>query len=102
MTHRSAAAAAVVSRYSPNNSAAFTKQQLRLTGPGTRLPVLVEATEYGDVLALGRLPYTQGVEVSLLVSAPPCLRWASLAEHKVPSVGWCVAAVACRCQQRIA
>ena len=41
----------------------FTKQQVVFTGVNGRMPIVVDATEYGDVLALAQLPFTQGVEV---------------------------------------
>ena len=43
--------------YSKQDSAAFTKETLRFTGK-----VFVEATELGDVLATGALPFLQGIE----------------------------------------
>lgn len=54
--------------YSPRDSDRFTKQVIRFTaqpqaagGGGT---VFIEATEWGEVLALSGLPYLQGVETT--------------------------------------
>ena len=50
--------------YSPKDSARFAKRVLRFgSAPGAkRAPVFIEATEWGEVLALADAPYLQGVE----------------------------------------
>lgn len=50
--------------YSAKDSARFTKRVLRFgAAPGAkRAPVFIEATEWGEVLALADAPYLQGVE----------------------------------------
>ncbi|BBO33875.1 FAD-dependent oxidoreductase [Lacipirellula parvula] len=50
--------------YSPHDSARFTKRVLKFAAaPGAkRSPVFIEATEWGEVLALADAPYLQGVE----------------------------------------
>lgn len=51
---------------SPQPSSFFTKQRLHFTGPATAvLPVLVDASETGDVLVTAGLAYAQGVEAPL-------------------------------------
>ncbi|MCH9680019.1 MAG: FAD-dependent oxidoreductase, partial [Deltaproteobacteria bacterium] len=49
--------------YGTLNSARFTKEVVRLQGPGGQAPVVIDATEFGDVLVLAGAPYLQGVEV---------------------------------------
>lgn len=54
--------ASVTDWYSPHPSARFDKRVLDFTGASpTRPPVFVEATEWGDLLALLDAPYLQGV-----------------------------------------
>jgi hypothetical protein len=52
--------------YSPHDSERFTKQRLRFAAKpataGGRRTVFIEATEWGELLALSGLPYLQGVE----------------------------------------
>ena len=52
--------------YSPRDSERFTKKLLRFTAKPTtaagRRTVFIEATEWGELLALSGLPYLQGVE----------------------------------------
>lgn len=75
-------------RYSPKNSSRFTKRLIRLTGFRSQPPVVVDATEYGDVLALGRLPYRQGVEVcGLCVARRLVLRREWSPQRRCPGSG---------------
>lgn len=50
--------------YSPQDSSRFAKRILRFgSAPGAeRAPIFIEATEWGEVLALADAPYLQGVE----------------------------------------
>ncbi|MEM9490579.1 MAG: FAD-dependent oxidoreductase, partial [Myxococcota bacterium] len=48
--------------YSPVESARYTKEAIQFVGRGGRTPVVIEATEFGDVLALSTFSYLQGVE----------------------------------------
>jgi len=48
--------------YSVAPSASFDKRVLRFVGPDQRAPVVIDATEFGDVLALSDAPYLQGIE----------------------------------------
>ena len=51
--------------YSEDDSALFTKKSVRLTGPAAHaLPLVIDATEYGDVLALSGATFVQGNEIS--------------------------------------
>lgn len=52
----------VLDWYSTANSVNFTKTVTRLTGRGGRVPVVIDATEFGDVLVLSGASYLQGVE----------------------------------------
>ena len=48
--------------YSPDPSSRFSKDVLHFTGSNGRHPVFVEATEWGEVLALSGADYLQGIE----------------------------------------
>jgi hypothetical protein len=49
--------------YSPRDSERFTKRVLRFASTHSERPtVFIDATEWGEVLALSRQPYLQGVE----------------------------------------
>jgi len=49
--------------YSPRDSERFTKRVLRFASTRSERPtVFIDATEWGEVLALSRQPYLQGVE----------------------------------------
>lgn len=50
--------------YSPEDSARFRKRTIEFQGRSGRLPVVIDATEFGDVLALSTSSFLQGVEVS--------------------------------------
>ncbi len=50
--------------YSASDSDRYTKELITLTGVGGRDPIVIDATELGDVLALSDAPYMQGVETS--------------------------------------
>jgi hypothetical protein len=50
--------------YDLENSPGFTKEVIRLTGPEGGRPVVIDATELGDVLVLSFAPYLQGAEAS--------------------------------------
>lgn len=52
--------------YAPEESARFTKQLRRFTGPkrAKQPPVFIDATEWGEVLALADAPYLLGIEPS--------------------------------------
>ncbi|MBM3955893.1 MAG: FAD-dependent oxidoreductase [Planctomycetes bacterium] len=58
--------------YSPADSARFTKEVLRFVPRAGKTPVFVDATEWGEVLALSGKDYLQGVEESdgALTTAP--------------------------------
>jgi hypothetical protein len=49
--------------YSPVNSSRFFKQELQFSGAAGRQAVWVDASEWGELLALAGAPYLQGVEV---------------------------------------
>lgn len=49
--------------YSPQDSERFSKEVVRLVGPEGAAPVVIDATEFGDVMVLADAPYLQGVEV---------------------------------------
>ncbi len=49
--------------YSPTSSARFVKETLRFRGVGGAIPIVIDATELGDVLVLSGAPYLQGAEV---------------------------------------
>lgn len=51
--------------YSRENSSRFLKTVRTFRGRGGREPIVVEATEFGDVLALSGASYLQGVESAL-------------------------------------
>ncbi|KAH3871387.1 hypothetical protein DPMN_034587 [Dreissena polymorpha] len=48
--------------YSPADSAMFTKSVITLQRSNGGTPVIIDASEFGDVLALGKTGYRQGVE----------------------------------------
>ncbi|MFM7183740.1 MAG: FAD-dependent oxidoreductase [Planctomycetota bacterium] len=48
--------------YSPADSPRFTKRPLRFAAAAGRSTVFIDATEWGEVLALSGRPYLQGVE----------------------------------------
>ena len=52
--------------YSPKESERFTKRVLRFgsTAGSKKAPVFIEATEWGEILALTDAPYLQGVETA--------------------------------------
>jgi hypothetical protein len=50
--------------YSPEPSSRFDKEMLRLEAPKGRRVVFIDATEWGEVLALAGAPYLQGVEAA--------------------------------------
>lgn len=56
--------AALADWYDPEDSPQFTKEVVRLTGPEGERPVVIDATELGDVLVLAGAPYLQGAEVA--------------------------------------
>jgi len=50
--------------YDPKDSARFTKQVIRFVSRGDRPTVFVDATEWGELLALSGKDYLQGIEES--------------------------------------
>jgi hypothetical protein len=54
----------IVDWYAPGNSPRFEKVVLRFVGPadGSRPAVFIDATEWGELLALADAPYLQGVD----------------------------------------
>ena len=50
--------------YSPKDSKEFKKEVISFRGTGNRNPVIIDASEFGDILVLADAPYLQGVEVS--------------------------------------
>ena len=50
--------------YSTKDSAMFTKKTITFTGAKNKNPVVIDASEFGDVLVLADAPYLQGVEAS--------------------------------------
>lgn len=57
--------------YSPDDSKRFTKTVLRFGKSTQQPPVFIEATEWGEVLALSGADYLQGVEID--ETKPECL-----------------------------
>ncbi len=49
--------------YAPRDSARYEKELLTFEGPNGKAPVVVDATEWGEVLALADAAYVQGVDV---------------------------------------
>lgn len=50
--------------YSPVDSKVFKKQVITFTGSKNKNPVVIDASEFGDVMVLADSPYLQGVEVT--------------------------------------
>jgi hypothetical protein len=50
--------------YSPRDSSRYTKEVITFEGNGGRAPVFIDATEWGEVLALTQASYLQGVDVT--------------------------------------
>ena len=50
--------------YAPNDSARYTKERIAITRRDGGAPVVIDATELGDVLVLSGAPYMQGVEIA--------------------------------------
>ncbi len=50
--------------YSPEPSALFGKRMVNLRGASGKNPVVIDATEWGELLVLSRAAYMQGVEAS--------------------------------------
>ncbi|MEQ8837914.1 MAG: FAD-dependent oxidoreductase, partial [Lacipirellulaceae bacterium] len=49
--------------YSPDDSQRFTKRVLKFCASAGKMPVFIEATEWGEVLALSGADYLQGAEI---------------------------------------
>lgn len=47
--------------YSPNNSTRFDKTLIEFSSPANRTTIFVDATEWGELLALSDAPYLQGI-----------------------------------------
>jgi len=50
--------------YSLQNSSEFKKNELILTGQSSQNPIFIDATEFGDVMALSGAEYLQGLETA--------------------------------------
>lgn len=55
--------------YTPGDTTRFRKETIALTGRGGKLPVVIEATEWGEVMVLAGASFMQGVESSESVPA---------------------------------